>query len=454
MKNLYKNKNVLLVGMGKSGASCLEFLNKLGAFCYIFDKNSVILSNFKENLHCSIVTNLTEEIFKIMDYMVISPGVSIYDECVKTAKIFGVKVLGELELGLQFARGNVIGVTGSNGKTTTTSLVYSILKTAKKTGIICGNIGEPITENILPFKTNYVVEMSSFQLESVNKIKPKIAAITNITPNHLDRHLTFKNYQEAKFNIFRSMKKTGFLILNHDDKNLKKIDIKTIKPKVIYISVNKEIDGFFAKNDVIYYKNRKKIKKIVDLYDIKLIGKHNIQNILIAVAISKILKIKNKFIRIAINQFKPLQHRLQFVKDVNGVSFVNDSKSTSPDSTITAINAFYKKPLILILGGSDKNTVFDVLAKKIKCNKEIRLVIVNGKTTNKIVSSLKKYGVKNFVAVDDFKSAVVMAYKNALGGDTILLSPACASFDYFSSFEERGEAFKNIVNEIDSKSCY
>ena len=448
MKNIFKNKNVLILGMGKSGCSSLELLTKLGAFCYIFDSDKSVLSNFAGRNNCSTVSNLNEEIFKLMDFMIISPGISIFDESVKLAKLFGVKVLSELELGSFFLKGKLIGITGTNGKTTTCSLVYHILKTAKKLSVLCGNIGEPLTENILPFKTKYVVEMSSFQLESINKIKPDIAAITNITPNHLDRHLTFKNYVEAKFNLFKNIKKSGTLVLNYDDKILNNLKDQKINCKKIYISAKKEIDGYFIKNEEILYKKRKKIKKIVNLSKIQLIGSHNLQNILIAVAVCKALKIKNRVIEEAISTFVPLRHRLQFVKDVNGVSFINDSKSTSPDSTITAINAFNKKPLILLLGGSDKKASFDVLSKKIKKSKDVKLIIVSGDTSKKIITSFKKFGIRNYLLADSFDKAVKLAYKNALFGDTILLSPACASFDYFSSFEERGDKFIEIVNQF------
>ena len=388
MKNFYKNKNVLIVGMGKSGVSSFEYLNKLGAFCYIYDQNKLVLASFEGKHNCNIVYNLCDEIFKLIDFMIISPGISIYDECVKSAKLFGVKVLGEFELGTEFIKGNLIGITGTNGKTTTASLVYSIIKSAKKVGILCGNVGEPITENILPFKTNYVAEISSFQLESSNAIHPHIAAITNITPNHLDRHLTFKNYVEAKFNIFKSMKKSDYLVLNYDDKILRKLQNQKVKPKIIYVSVNKEINGYYVKNNIVYFKKCKKIKKIADITNLQLIGKHNLQNVLIAIAICKLLKIKTNVIQKSVVEFQPLKHRLQFIKDVNGVEFVNDSKSTSPESTITAIKAFNKTPLILILGGSDKDTNFSVLAKKIKNSLNIKVVIVNGATTKKIVSCL------------------------------------------------------------------
>lgn len=450
MKNKFKNKNVLIMGMGKSGQSSLQLLNKLDAFCYIYDKDVEKLKEIQYR-DANIITNISEEIIKVMDYIIISPGVSIYDEHIKLAKLFGVEVISELELGCMFAKGNLIGITGTNGKTTTCSLVHHILKNSNKLSMLCGNIGEPLTENLLPFNSNYVVEMSSFQLESLQKIRPHIAAITNITPNHLDRHLSFENYVSAKFNIFKNMTKSDWLILNYDDKNLREINKHQVKSKIVFVSLFNKIDGFFVKNHEVYYKKHKKIKKIVNLYNIKLLGKHNIQNILIAVAVCKILKIKNQNIQKAIDSFEPIKHRLQFVKNVNGVDFVNDSKSTSPDSTITAIKSFDKKTIILILGGSDKNTSFDLLAKRLSKSKNLKYIVVCGATSKKIIKSLKKYGIKTFKETTSFNDAVMLANNLATDGDVVLLSPACASFDFFKCYEERGETFEKIVQSIYSQ---
>ncbi len=448
MKNKFKNKNVLIVGLKKSGESSLELLQKLGAFCYVYDDNKDVLKCYGGRDNCNIASFLDEDLIKVMDYMIISPGVSIYCECVKLANLYGVKVLSELELGTSFARGKIIGITGTNGKTTTCSLIYHILKIAKHPAVLCGNIGEPITANILPFKTNYVVEMSSFQLESAEKLRPNIAAITNITPNHLDRHLTFNNYRDSKFNIFKNMQHCDTLILNYDDKTLRTLKNQKVHPKIIWISIKDEIDGYFVEGHKVFYKHKNKTECVIDIENIKLVGKHNLYNILIALAVGKKLKVSDKVIEFAVSSFEPLTHRLQFVKNVNGVDYVNDSKSTSPDSTITAIDAFHKKPLILLLGGSDKNASFDKLAKKIKHSSNIKLVVVSGATSQKIISSLKKYGVKNYHKVSSFLEGLTVATKLAESGDTILLSPACASFDYFRSFEERGEKFCEYVEKL------
>lgn len=448
MRNKFKHKNVLIIGLKKSGISCVNLLTKLGAFCYVFDDNKLLLKQIAFESEVNVVSRIDEDIIKIMDYVVISPAVSIFSEYVKLAKLFGVPVVSELELGTYFAKGKLVGITGTNGKTTTSTLVYEILKTAHKPSVLCGNIGEPITENILPFKTTYVVEMSSFQLESANKIKPNIAVITNLTPNHLDRHLNFKNYREAKYNIFKNMSHLSHLILNYDDKNLRELKNRKIRPNIIWVSTSCEVDGYFVKDKVIYKRKGKKTLMLFDLSNIKLLGKHNEQNILFAVAVCDILKIKMELVKQAVDNFEPLCHRLQFVKNVNGVDYVNDSKSTTPASTITAISSLEKKPIILILGGSDKDVSFDKLSKKISKTKNIRLVVVQGETTKKIVKSLKKFGVKNFEICANFYDAIKLATARAVEGDTILLSPACASFDAFSCFEERGEKFIEYVKDL------
>lgn len=448
MKNKFKNKNVLVIGLKKSGVSSVCLLNKLHAFCYVYDDNNNLLTTVYNSIKCNLVNKIDDDVMQIMDYVIISPGVSIYSEYVKLAQLYGVKVIGELELGSYFLKGRLISITGTNGKTTTCSMLYDVLKKSHQPAVLCGNIGEPLTENILPFKSNYVVETSSFQLESATKYKPDIAVITNLSPNHLDRHYTFKNYQQAKYNVYKKMSKRGMLILNYDDKNLQQLNNVKLKPKIVFVSINKEIDGYFAKDNIVYFKKRKKTTKIANLSQIKLVGKHNLLNALFVIAICKKLKLKNSDIQNAIINFEPLQHRLQLVNTVDGVNYINDSKSTSPDSTITAIASYKKTPLILILGGSDKNTNFDNLSKKIKKSKNIKLVVVQGATTKKIVRSLKKYKLKNYVVAEDFNSALSVATKNAQSGDTILLSPACASFDYFNSYEQRGEYFINYVSNL------
>lgn len=450
MKNKFKNKNVLIVGMGKSGQSALELLKKHKAFCYVFDSNPDNVKKFANQFDCNIISKIDEYSIKIMDYLVISPGVSIFSEPIKLAKLFGVKVISELELGLCFAKGKIIGITGTNGKTTTASLVDSILRQAGKPSVLCGNIGEPLTSNLLPYKTNYVIEMSSFQLESVNDLKTNISAITNITPNHLDRHLTFLNYKNSKYNIFKNSGKKDTLILNADDKTLFELSDNHLKPKITWISTKKLACGYFASQGEIYFSNGKKTKFLFDANGTKLVGSHNMANVLIATAICKKMGVKNVDIQKAVVDFVPLRHRLQFVKDVNGVEYFNDSKSTSPESTISAINSFEKKPIVLLLGGSDKGTNFQKLAKKIS-KSQVKFAVLCGFTAKKIAFALKKVGFTNFTIAKSFDDAFAIASRYATSGDIVLLSPACASFDFFKNYCERGDRFEKLVQGLENK---
>lgn len=450
MKNKFKNKNVLVLGLGKSGKASLELLKKCGAFCYAFDSDKTKVAQYSGNFDVNILSKIDEYVIKIMDYVILSPSISIFSEPVKLARLFGVKVISELELGSYFVKGKIIGITGTNGKTTTASLVYAILKQAGKPCVLCGNIGEPLTANLLPYKANYVVEMSSFQLESAKKLHVNVGAILNLTPNHLDRHLNFKNYREAKFNIFKNSKKTDKLVLNVADNQLAKLLNKHTKPKIVETNAHSKCRGYFAIGDKVFFANGKVEKLLFDLQGKKLFGLHNMTNILVATAICKSLGIKNGDIKQAIIDFLPLEHRLQFVSNVDGIEFVNDSKSTTPDSTITALKAYDKTPVVLMLGGSDKKTSFDKLAKKI-AKSRVKYVCICGDTTKQIATALKKAGFANFGIAKNFEDCFLMANKNAQSGDVVLLSPACASFDFFESFEKRGEEFERLVATLKKK---
>lgn len=442
-----KNKNVLVLGLAKSGLSAIEFLHKMGSFVYAFDDNLELMHKLSyKDIACTFVNKIDENVLKVMDLIVISPGISIYNEYVKLANLFGITVISELQLACYFVKGILIGVTGSNGKTTTVNLIESVLKNTKYNSVMVGNVGAPITSHVSSFKTTYVTEISSFQLEASPDIKPNIACILNVTPNHLDRHFSFKNYFDLKCQIFKNMDKNGTLILNADDKNLLKLKDELILPNIIWFSTKKVIDGFCVKDNFICLKIGKKIQKILNVNDIKLLGEHNLSNILCAIAVCVCLKVKLKTIVKAISSFSAIPHRLQFVKEIGGVKYFNDSKSTTPEATIKAIKSFKKEPIILLLGGSDKNLSFDGLVKKL--NNQIKLIIVLGETTQKIVECLKKYNFNNYQIASTFNDALILATKNSNTGDVVLLSPACASFDMFKDYEERGQKFIDYVEQI------
>lgn len=442
-----KGLNVLVLGLARSGLSAIDFLFNNGSYVYAFDDNLELMHELSyKDIPCTFVNKITEQVLSIMDLVVISPSISIYSEYVKLAELLGVKVIAEFQLGSYFLKGKLIGVTGTNGKTTTTNLINQILNFGNKPNELVGNGGEAITKHIMPFKTTYVAEISSFQLEASPDIKPNIACILNVTPNHLDRHFSFKNYFKVKCEIFKNMDEEGTLILNADDKNLIKLKDFKIAPKIIWVSTKKVIDGFCIIDDHFCVKMGNRIEKILSTKDVKLIGNHNFSNILFAIAVGVTCGVKSKQIAKAVSQFVGIAHRLQFVKNIGGVKYFNDSKSTTPDSTITAISSFKKEPIILILGGSDKGLSFDPLVKRLK--KKVKLVVVVGATTKNIILSLKKFDFNDYIIAQTFNEALKIATENSVKGDVVLLSPACASFDFFKNFEERGEKFIEYVEEL------
>ena len=446
-----KNKNVLVVGLGKSGQSACQFLLYKKSHVFVYDDN-------KQNLHdfdCKNVVkidNVTEDFLINIDLVVVSPGVSVYHKVIKLCYLYKKTIISELQLGLNFCKGKIIAVTGTNGKTTTVNLIEQTLNFAKKRNILAGNVGYPLTKLVSFFNHNYILEVSSFQLETT-QIKPNIACVLNVTPNHLDRHFSFTEYLQTKYKIFMQMDTNGTLILNADDENLFKLknkqvkifdDVINIKPKIVWFSTENEVDGAFKSGDAIFYKHKNKIYEVCKVNDIKLLGNHNIYNILASICVCIANKIKLKFIKKAISNFKGVEHRLEFVDNINGVDFYNDSKSTTPASTLKAVDSI-KKPIVLILGGSDKGLNYDDFAKKLENN--VKCVVLTGKIAKKLEKSFQLTNIEYFVE-SDFYNAVLKAKQLANNGDCILLSPATASFDKFINFEQRGEYFKQIVKKF------
>lgn len=449
----YKNKKILIIGMGDSGKSALNFLLQKKAKVFVFDDNSIVRENLKKTLiNCIVVDSVDGEFLSNLDLAILSPGVSIYSEVVKLAFLVGVRVISELQLGLDNAKGNKILVTGTNGKTTTVNLLEQIFNYAKKPNRLVGNVGNPITRNISRFKTNYICEVSSFQMES-SMVYPHIACILNLTQNHLDRHFSFSEYIETKYKIFANQTAKDFLVLNYDDTNLKKLESKktkicdkniNIKAQIYWFSQKQKVVGSYVKNDEIWFNNGKTEFKICSVKDIKLIGNHNIYNVLACVCMAVLSKINAKFIKLGIENFGGVEHRIQHFYSKNGVDYFNDSKSTTPQSTLIAVKSM-KKPIILILGGSDKGLNYDDLAEKLK--DKVKFTILTGEISEKLEKSFKKAFIKNYCVIKDFYDASVYASQIATKGDAVLLSPATASFDCFKNFEQRGEAFMKIIKE-------
>ena len=440
------NKKVLVVGTGISGVGAATLLEKAGAVVILYDANEKLLAkDIYEKLpkDTSIEVRIGEPVYDAQ-LLVISPGVPVDSELVLEYKNKNVPVWGEIELAYNFEKGKVIAITGTNGKTTTTTLVGEIMKAYRDKTFVVGNIGNPYTNEVLnTSEDSYTVaEISSFQLETIHKFAPAISAILNITPDHLNRHKTMENYVAVKESICSNQSIDSVCVVNYDDEYLK--DFAPDNCKVVHFSRKiKPQVGAYMNGDVIMYTDGKQDISIVNVHDMQIIGTHNYENVMAAVAITINMGVPVDIIIDTILGFKGVEHRIEYVNTINGVTYYNDSKGTNPDASIKAIEAM-TKPTVLIAGGYDKKSEFDdfILA----FNGKIKKLVLLGVTKEKIADTAKKYGFKDYVFANDLKEAVDLCFECAVNGDAVLLSPACASWDMFTGYEQRGRLFKEYVN--------
>lgn len=427
---------VLVVGYQKSGKSASKLLKKMGY--------KVVVVNDDRTLDSGQIDRLIED----LSFIVISPAVLPQSKLILQAKKHNIKIIGELELGAQNLRGNLIAITGTNGKTTTTKLTSHLL--GNDNVFVGGNIGTPLTQfcSQTNSKSTTVCEVSSFQLAAIDSFCPHIAVFLNLTPDHLNYHKTIQNYLNCKLNIFKNQTQNDFAIINADDPMASSISLP--KSKILRFSTKKTVNGCFVDGDGIYFRDTTKAvkgyqtaKKIASVSDIKLLGEHNLSNALSAITCAIICKVPRGKIVERLRTFKPVKHRLEYVTDICGVSFINDSKATNTLSTVCAI-ASMTRPTTLILGGSDKGCEFDQLFEP----SIVTNYVLMGETKNKLAQTAKSHGVDNFVLADSLSSAVAQAYNLTNEGGVVLFSPACASFDMFSGYEERGKCFCGIVREL------
>jgi len=447
-----RGKKVLVVGLGKSGLAAALFLRRRGARVTVSDVRSA------DALADQIPALLDEGIaveagghglltFRRQDLIVVSPGVPLDTPELEQVRTFGLPVLGELELAARFLQGKVLAITGSNGKTTTTTLVGEILKAAGLPTLVGGNIGVPVIaliDNSTP-ETWSVLEVSSFQLETTQKFHPDIAVILNITPDHLDRHGTFENYARAKERIFAEQGTDDFLVLNGDDPRTAEAAGRSKAP-VYWFSRKREVDqGAFAAHGEILFRSApgKAAETILELSAIPLKGEHNVENVLAAVCAARLAGCPPEAIRRTVESFKAVEHRLEFVCTINEVGFYNDSKATNVDATEKAIAAF-PGGIHLILGGKDKNSDYTLLSKLLR--ERVRAIYTIGAAAEKIESHLR--GVVPIHSSHTLENAVKAAAAASHPGDVVLLAPACSSFDQFESYEHRGRVFKELVHEL------
>ncbi len=443
----FKNKKVLVCGLGKSGIASVDLLNKLGAFVTATDnrtRDKLTLPNWS-NVKICAGKNPDDVVFE-NDFIVLSPGIPTDLPFLNLARENNIPIYSEIELAYRVCKCPIIAITGTNGKTTTTSLTGAIIKNYRENSVVAGNIGIALTEKVLQAdKDSFVVaEISSFQLETIDKFKPKVAAILNFTPDHLDRHKTFENYCDAKAKIFQNQDENDFTILNFDDKICRQMAKKT-KANVIFFSTKEKLQsGVYLENDKIKIQIDTINEILMRTDEINLLGEHNICNVLAAVAMCVCVGVPLDIIYNTIKNFKAIEHRLEFVREINGVKFYNDSKATNVDSAIKALDSI-KTPIALIGGGYDKNIDFYDWIKKFQ---NVRYLVLIGQVKNKIAKQCDELGFKNYILLENFDEAIKKSFEVAKSGDSVLLSPACASWDMFKNFEERGDLFKQIVKSL------
>jgi UDP-N-acetylmuramoylalanine--D-glutamate ligase len=447
-----KNKRVLVVGLGKSGLSAAMFLRAQGARVTVSDTRSAaaLAKEIPALLEAGIMVEsgghglLT---FRRQDLIVVSPGVPMDTPEVKQAKAFGLRVIGELELASRFLRGQVVAITGSNGKTTTTTLLGKIFTDAGLPTSVGGNIGLPVIDLVAgsTSETTSVLEVSSFQLETVEQFHPHIAVVLNITPDHLDRHGSFENYAAAKSRITEQQGASDFLVLNAEDKAAQMMALKT-KAQIYWFSGRRPIkQGAFLYGESVVFVGREgaKTEPVMPVSEIHLKGSHNVENVLAAVCAARLAGIPSETIRSSVADFKAVEHRLELVKVVKGVEFYNDSKATNVDAAMKALSSF-DGGIHLILGGKDKDSDYSLMAALLK--ERAKAVYTIGAAAEKIERQL--HGVVKMVQAETMQVAVSEAAKAAVSGDIVLLSPACSSFDQFENYEHRGRVFRQLVNEL------
>ena len=447
-----KNKRVLVVGLGKSGKSAALFLRERGAQVTVSDSRSAeaLAGEIPALLDAGVMVETGGHgllTFRRQDLIVVSPGVPFDTPELKQARAFGLPIIGELELASRFLQGQVVAITGSNGKTTTTSLLGKIFAGAGVPTLVGGNIGTPVIDLIAQStpQTTSVLEVSSFQLETVEQFRPHIAVVLNITQDHLDRHGTFENYAAMKARITAQQTADDFFVLNAEDKPTQMLAART-KAQVFWFSGRRPIkQGAFVHGESIAFLPREgaKPEPVMPLAEIPLKGAHNVENVLAAVCAARLGGVSAESIRSSVAGFKAVEHRLEFVATVRGVAVYNDSKATNVDATKKALEAF-ASGVHLILGGKDKNSDYTELADLLRAR--VKTVYTIGSAAEKIERHLA--GVVKIVSAGTLDAAVRQAAQVAIAGDVVLLAPACASFDQFTGYEHRGRVFKELVKAL------
>ena len=445
-------KKVLVFGSGISGIGAVKLLEDHGAEVILYDGNDKLDKvAMKEQLGDGVKAEIIlgefpEKLIDTLDIAVLSPGVPTDLPVVNAMRDKKVAVIGEVELAYAFGKGDVLAITGTNGKTTTTTLLGEIMKAYKEHTYVVGNIGNPYTVAARQMEEDAVAvaEMSSFQLESIVTFRPKVSAILNFTPDHLNRHHTMEAYVNAKKNIAKNQTAEDYCILNYEDERTREFG-EHIDAQVIYFSSRQKLEkGIYLDNGNMIYKNPEEVL-VCNVDELQLLGMHNYENYMAAVAMAAVYGVPMDIIRKVIRAFKGVEHRIEYVTEKNGVVYYNDSKGTNPDAAIKGIQAMNRRT-VLRGGGYDKGSEFTEWINAF--DGKVKKLILIGATKEKIAADAEKCGFHDYVFADTFEEAVLLAAKTAESGEAVLLSPACASWGMFPNYEVRGDEFKRIVNSL------
>ena len=442
----------IVAGTGKSGISATKLLVNHGVKVYLFDENKDRdIEAIKEKTGDSELVQielgeLGEDALSSSQLMVISPGIPVDAPFTDVVRNAGIPIWSEIELAYHYGKGKIAAITGTNGKTTTTALVGEIVKAHNAKTIVVGNIGIPYTElcDTTDDDSDTVAEISSFQLETVIDFHPNVSAILNLTPDHLNRHYTFENYGNVKFSITKNQTMDDVTVLNYDDEHTRAMGEKAKDHcHVVYFSrLEKPAGGVYVEDgDIILEDGDKKIN-VLAIKDLKLMGAHNVENVLAAVGISYYMGVPVDVIRDVATSFKAVAHRIEYVDTVDGVAYYNDSKGTNPDAAIKGIQAMVA-PTVLIGGGYDKGSEYDEWIEAF--DGKVKWLVLIGQTAQKIADCAKRHGFNSIIFEENLQDAVAYCHENAVDGDAVLLSPACASWGQFDNYEQRGDMFKEYV---------
>lgn len=451
----FTNKNILIVGSGISGMGALQALSTVHAHCIIFDGNAKlteedVVKKFPEGCSAQVcIGTVPEQVLSCLDMAVVSPGVPIDNPLLNVLREHNVPIIGEIELGYQLAKGRIIAITGTNGKTTTTTLVGQMMKDYYESVFVVGNIGYPYTLEALKTteESITVAEISSFQLETVEEVCPEVSAILNVTPDHLDRHYTMANYAGTKEKITKGQTKNQYCILNYENEYTRDFGLNRCPATVVFFSSKRILeDGIYCQGDTIYLAKDGVHQPVMNIHkDMSLVGVCNVENVMAALGIGLSFGLPLESLLRTIKAFRAVEHRIEFVDTKGGVDYYNDSKGTNPDAAIQGILAM-SKPTILIGGGYDKQNEYDEWIEAF--GDKVKLLVLIGQTREKIAACAQVHGFTNYIFADTFEECLQICTKNAQPGDAVLLSPACASWGMFPNYEERGRQFKEYVHKL------